>query len=194
MWKDVPFTFGLYEAHSDGFVRSKDRITGEEGRTCYFRKGKLLSHIRSGFRGNYLSGVMTINGKKTRHYLHRVIASTFLGEIPEGVEVCHNNDDKHDNRAVNLRYDTHKSNCMDRARNGVCKVGSETKQAKLKESEVLEIRRLKSEGVVQNQIARQFGVHPMTVSMIVRGKIWKHLIGAVRIGGENCFNYTHKDA
>ena len=38
---------------------------------------------------------------------------------------------------------------------------------------VAEIRRLKAEGVKQIDLARRFGVSPMTISRAVRGESWQ---------------------
>lgn len=52
--------------------------------------------------------------------------------------------------------------------------GEFNKSAKLKEEEVLEIKRLLQEGLMtQKEIAKLFGVGQFTISAIKRGKIWK---------------------
>jgi hypothetical protein len=47
--------------------------------------------------------------------------------------------------------------------------------SKLKQSDVLEIRRLNSEGMGQNKIAKLFGVAKFTIHSIVKGITWKHV-------------------
>lgn len=60
------------------------------------------------------------------------------------------------------------------ARIGV-QAGAGNANAKLTPDDVREIRRLKSQGWIQADIARHFGVHPVTVSQIIRGERWKHV-------------------
>lgn len=42
--------------------------------------------------------------------VHKIIALTFHGPVPDGLEVNHKNDDKADNRPSNLEYMTHAEN------------------------------------------------------------------------------------
>jgi hypothetical protein len=49
--------------------------------------------------------------------IHHVVAETWLGPRPEGLDICHYNDNKLDARVVNLRYDTPAENVKDRFRN-----------------------------------------------------------------------------
>jgi hypothetical protein len=47
--------------------------------------------------------------------------------------------------------------------------------AKLDDAKVMEIRYRVAGGEKQRRLVEEFKVSPMTVSLIVRGKIWKHL-------------------
>lgn len=62
--------------------------------------------------------------------------------------------------------------------NGVPPVHKGTAQhsAKLNDEQVLEIRRRHSEGMNGVSLAKMFDVTPMTISYIVRGKTWTHLL------------------
>lgn len=48
--------------------------------------------------------------KTSRGFVHRIVAETFIGEIPYGYEVDHINDDPSDNRLVNLQIITRAEN------------------------------------------------------------------------------------
>jgi hypothetical protein len=47
--------------------------------------------------------------------------------------------------------------------------------SKLKKSDILEIRRLSSEGIGQNKISKLFGVAKFTIYSILKGLTWKHV-------------------
>ena len=55
------------------------------------------------------------------------------------------------------------------------KKGESNHASKLTSSDVLEIRRLSSEGMGQNKIAKLFGVAKFTIHSIVKGITWKHV-------------------
>ena len=53
------------------------------------------------------------NPKKKMFYrLHRLVWTTFVGEIPKGLEIHHKNHNKSDNRLKNLALVTHKENMI----------------------------------------------------------------------------------
>lgn len=69
-------------------------------------------------KDGYPSVRLTINGKRVRFAVHRLVAVQYIGPRPTGCEVCHINGDKTDNRVENLRYGTAKDNAADRELHG----------------------------------------------------------------------------
>lgn len=59
------------------------------------------------------------DGKARRFAVHRLVLDAFVGPCPEGLQACHGNNVKHDNRLANLRWDTHSENVYDQVRDGV---------------------------------------------------------------------------
>ena len=51
------------------------------------------------------------DGIQKSFYLHRLIWQAFNGNIPEGLEVCHEDCNRDNNRLSNLRLLTHTQNC-----------------------------------------------------------------------------------
>lgn len=82
--------FSLYYITSDGVVTNK--------------WGRVLSdHDCNGYRRISLRGD---NGKRRGIDVHRLVATTWIGPIPSGYWVNHENGVRHDNRVENLRIDT----------------------------------------------------------------------------------------
>jgi hypothetical protein len=111
-WLPIADWEGLYEASSYGRFRSLPRRT----RTGIHGGGVLK--LFPGAQGYYMVKLWR-NGKSTTRMAHRLIAQTFLGPRPEGLEIRHLNDDKLDNRLVNLCYGTRSENKKDSVRNGI---------------------------------------------------------------------------
>jgi predicted transcriptional regulator len=70
---------------------------------------------------------------------------------------------------VNASEETRKKMCES------SKKGESNHASKLTSSDVLEIRRLSSEGMGQNKIAKLFGVAKFAIHSIVKGLTWKHV-------------------
>ena len=107
VWKPILGYEGAYEVSNLGRVRS---LPGG------LRQGKVLKPQPAG-RG-YLSVTLSLQGIVTRFYVHHLVATTFLGPRPEGMDVCHGSPDFTDNRAENLRYDTRHGNMRDALSDG----------------------------------------------------------------------------
>lgn len=100
--------------------------------------------------------------------VHRIILETFIGPCPKGMEACHNNGIKSDNRLINLRWDTRKSNTKDKELHGVIPKGENHYLAKLNNKKVKFIKILHTEFKWSAQkIHNNFG------------KIWKVSRGAI---------------
>lgn len=111
-WRDVVGYEGLYRVSSHGRVRSLDRITTHGHR----RKGQILAqHQRKDGR---LSVGMSRGNRKETHYVHQLVALTFLGGRPDGLEVCHGDGNPANNMLENLRFDTHSGNERDKLQHG----------------------------------------------------------------------------
>lgn len=101
-----------------GRVFTKDRIKHSvtRGNTPYSCEvaGRELKLRKD--KDGYLRFNTTIDGKHQTILVHRLVASTFLGERPDGLVVDHIDRDKSNNRVDNLRYVNGAENVRNAAR------------------------------------------------------------------------------
>jgi len=91
---------------------------------------------------------------------HRVSYELFIGKIPEGAFVLHSCDNPGCVNPTHLRAGTPKENMIDKSKRG------RSNQSKLVEEDILQIRELCDQKILQKDIAKKFGVHKSTVSHI----------------------------
>jgi hypothetical protein len=96
-WKDIVGYEGLYQVSTLGRVKSNPR----NGTINNTRILKLKTESNG-----YLRVCLSKNNKKQSYGVHRLVYETFVGPIPEGMQVNHINEDKTDNRVSNLNLMT----------------------------------------------------------------------------------------
>ncbi|MBF6085135.1 HNH endonuclease [Nocardia cyriacigeorgica] len=115
-WRDIPGWEGSYQASDHGRIRSLPRIVvRRNGSTQTVRGGVLVP--RPG-RGGYLVVDLKSPGRRRSVKVHKMVALAWLGATPPGMEVCHRNGNRVDNRPANLRHGTHSENIRDTVRHG----------------------------------------------------------------------------
>jgi hypothetical protein len=124
---------------------------------------------------------------------HRVSWELHFGPIPEGLNVCHKCDNRVCCNPTHLFLGTTAENIADkiakrRGRTGSV-FGSENNKSKLTRPQVIEMHRLRGEGLSQRALARQFGLAKSSVVAILRGNHWKEVFNAIhqdKHAFENC--------
>jgi hypothetical protein len=122
------------------------------------------------------------DGKLQKCYLHRVVAYHFLDNPDNLPEVNHIDGDKTNNHVSNLEWCTRKGNAQHALKNGLLSEktflpnGELNKKSKVKDSEVYAIRGMHRMGLTQKALAEHFCLDPSTVSNIVTGRTWAHLL------------------
>lgn len=74
--------------------------------------------------------------------VHRLILEAFCGPPPRGMQCCHNDGDRENNRIENLRWDTPKANKADAFLHGTVPLGEAHSSSKLTRDDVLLMRRM----------------------------------------------------
>lgn len=168
-WKEIPGYEGVYEASDFGRIRSLDRKTVYKDGRVGNMKGQIMKPTVSSDTG-YLVLNLTKNGKCKLCKVHVLVALTFHGECPEGMEVRHLDGVKVNAVKGNLKYGTPTENQADRVAHGTTNRGELCGTAKLSNADVIRIKALLSAGAMaQKDIAAAFGVSQATISSIKHG-------------------------
>jgi hypothetical protein len=155
-----------------GFEAGRDGSAWRQNDDGSWRPARVYVNRR---RYGYRYVVEHVGGRTVSRALHVMVLSAFRGPRPEGMQACHRDDDKSNNCIDNLRWDTPASNYRDRRRNGGDLLGSRCGFAKLSESDVAEMRRLRCSGLLVREIAARFGVHEETARRNIKRRNWKHV-------------------
>ncbi|ORC02701.1 hypothetical protein B1T48_16980 [Mycobacterium persicum] len=115
-WRPVVGYEGLYEVSDVGRVRSLARTVLHPHSGRYTLCGRILSPHPDGC--GYLKVRLHRDGQGRTRKVHQLVLEAFVGPRPAGLECCHADDDKTNNRLSNLRYDTRSANMLDQVRNG----------------------------------------------------------------------------
>lgn len=116
IWKEIEGYENLYEISNLGRIRSLGRICNTKGGATQKKRPRILTQEIS-IHGYCRIRLYDSNGNCKHHAVHRLVASTFIGPIPEGMQINHINEIKTDNRVENLEICTPKQNCNYGTRN-----------------------------------------------------------------------------
>lgn len=162
-----------YEVSNLGRVRSW-KVNPPNKKNKTIENPKILS-TKIGSAGYPCVAIWSNEGIKKMPNVHVLVAEAFMGPRPDGMVVCHKNDDKTDATLKNLEYGTHSQNKKQAIKNGVAPTGENHPQSKLTNSQVTEIKKMLGDGnLTHKQIGDIFGVSRFTISSIKYGKLRKY--------------------
>jgi hypothetical protein len=113
-WLPIPGYEGYYDVSDLGRVRSLDRVVLQGGRPRRVN-GRDLRQYVDGERRHWVN--LTRAGRGSSQKVSRLVLLAFVGPAPAGMICCHSDDDPHNNRLTNLRWDTHSANRFDAVKN-----------------------------------------------------------------------------
>lgn len=148
IWKSIP-GFSDYEVSNMGMVRS-----------LKWRRIRILRPATN--RLGYLCVLLYEDGKSFFLKIHKLVMLAFVGPCPDGMEVCHSDGSRTDNRLSNLRYDTHTANIHDCVKQN--RMGSFTLD------QVEQIRLKYLDGYSINSLVQEYDSAYGTISGIVKGE------------------------
>ena len=105
-------------------------------------------------------------------YVHRLVASAFLGELRNASFVNHKDGDKRNNQPGNLEFVTNQQNLRHAVRLGLIKSGEQAPNSKLSLAKAREIREAHASGIPAKSLAHDYGVHVHTIRLVVNQKTW----------------------
>lgn len=142
--------------------------------------GKNGCWLWTGARGKRGYGVFEIQRKQWK--AHRFSYAVLVGDIPNGMLVCHKCDNPPCVNPCHLFLGTPEDNVRDMLAKGRGRqpLGL-ARNAKVTEDQVREMRKLREAGEMIKTIAKRFGVRRELVSLVTRRITWKHVSEFVTI-------------
>lgn len=156
-----------YQISDLGRIFTKRRLIGNQ-----IHYGKEIAPQLT--KDGYLKVTLSKNGICKKYYLHRLVAIQFINNPKKLPQVNHKDGNKLNNNISNLEWCTKEYNLNHAVRTNLMQHGQERPSAKLKETDVLEIYKMK--GVLKAaDIAEKYKVSKNTINCILRGSKWSYL-------------------
>lgn len=134
---------------------------------------RVSGNLRDGY---VYVGIMVAPNVRRKRNVHALLLTAFVGPCPPGMEACHNDGFRSNNRLYNLRWDTRKANAADRRKHGTDTIGENHNCAILKEVDIPRIFEMNALGMSGRAIADVFGLSSTcSIYLILRRKLWKHV-------------------
>jgi hypothetical protein len=128
-----------------------------------------------GWKGSITNGYAKIAFENLPLSGHRASWIIFKGVLPKKLFVCHKCNNALCTNPEHLYLGTHKQNMKDRKNCRRDPVGEKNGMSKLKEKEVLEMKKMFKKKISGAEIARFFNISPGIVSEIKNGHYWAYL-------------------
>lgn len=142
------------------------RTTELENHSSRYPAGRVCSYGLAG--KGYPFYNVKVGDKRKNFYAHKLVAEAFLGEQPSNTEIAHNDGEKLNCHYSNLRYATAKENNSDKIKHGTHMTGDTHWNVKLTSKHADGVLALRSVGLSQDDIGKQFDVSQTAVGKFLR--------------------------
>ena len=150
-------------------VKNTHKMTTREKLDYYTNKNGICWEWEGGLNDSGY-GKLRIGDKDT--VAHRVSYTEYIGEIPKGMYVLHNCDNRKCNNPEHLFLGTHQDNMDDMVNKNRQAQGEDVCTAKLTNNEVKYMKMLFKRGVMCKVVAAMFGITLNYASKIKCGRGW----------------------
>ncbi len=158
------------------WIKNIHPAVGQRGlRGTFYTLGNDWKKMRLGLHPKTKYQTIVLRGKKTR-LAHSLVLQAFTGPCPPKLEACHNDGNRSNNAAANLRWDTKSSNQADRITHGTDNSGERNPWAKLTDDVVRALRReYVPRKVTFQKLADKYGITKGNVIHVIKRHTWKHV-------------------
>lgn len=165
-WRDVVGFEAFYEVSASGQIRNK-------------RNNRIVSGTV--YSKGYVVVCLSVGGNVERRLAHKIVAESWIGRRPDGMQIDHIDGNRRNNSKYNLRYVTAHQNILATVARGRQAAGTRNGQARLTSEQVEEIRATRAKGGRYwgaKQLADRYGV---TLQTIVKAAAHKsHRVSALK--------------
>lgn len=179
IWKDIVGYEGLYQVSSFGRIKNLGRPIYQKNGITKYLKVRIYNHDKPmNSKGDYHRMWLIKDNITTVIPVHRLVCSAFHPNPENKPFVNHVDCNRYNNHYKNLEWVTSKENAVHAYNNGLYIItnGELNGCHKLTNEEVLEIRKLcASNKCKQVDLAKKYGVAPVTISRIHNKTTWKHI-------------------
>ena len=168
VWIDIPGYENEYQVSNLGRVKSLERFVNVNKNGKVYKRLVKERILRPGRYTKCGHVSVVLRRGKPGIPVHQLVTLSFLGEVPEGMEVLHKNGNPKDNRLENLRYGTRTENILDVYYEGKA-------WRKLTIEDVLSIRFGLATNIAETELASMYGVSFNTINRIKHGRNYSWL-------------------
>jgi len=161
-WKPIP-GFPGYDVSDHGRVRSYHTKGGiGEGWYISTQPRKVL---KGGLnpQGYHIVDLLHESGRRIMKTVSSMVMLAFVGERPDGMEICHANGYQSDDSLSNLRYDTPQNNLVD-----MFYYADHKPLVSFTDEIIRDIRKVRSSGATYREIADKYNVTAERISKVCR--------------------------
>ena len=140
IWRPIPGCEGFHSVSNLGRVRSEAAVIA---RRAGAQAGTAKTMLKPSISKSHGYAVVNIvrYGKRQPYLIHRLVAETFLGPCPDGMECAHGDGNRRNASLNNLRWATPtQNNFDDKLAHGTLLNGSKIGNAQLAEAKVKALR------------------------------------------------------